>query len=193
MRRIRPTIFRPAIVSHLAAAWLCLAAAWPAHAEPRYELGIGTAIRAARSSSVHALHDGTAVDFSLNGALRLVETAGVDIFVDATVESGTTAGTTFQRMRTETSTTLALVGAQARRHLIHGLSAHGRAALGIGRVGVTMRHASGAWPVADSGVAGSAYLGAGLDFLPLRPRRRPRWECAPRRTRRCDRPGSGRE
>lgn len=147
---------------------LLAAAAGQARAE-RFELGIGASIHQAASSSVHAVHDGTRVDFSLLGAMPLTRTAGLDILVDASLDTGTATGTTFRRMDAETSAVIALVGARARLPLTGRLSVHGRAALGMGRVAVDMQDPASSWSMRDSGYSGSAYLGAGLDFLPVRP------------------------
>lgn len=148
----------------------CLLAAAPGQARAeRFELGMGASINQATSSSVHAVHDGTRTDFSLTGAMPLTRTAGLDILVDATLDTGMATGTTFRRMDAETSAVIALVGARARLPLTGSLSVHGRAALGMGRVAVGMQDPASDWSMSDSGYAGSAYVGAGVDFLPLRP------------------------
>lgn len=159
---------RPSHILTLLAFLLAAGAGRPAHAD-RFELSLGTTIHSAQSASVHALHDGGSAGFSLSGAMGVMQAAGLDIAIDAALETDSASGTTFQRMDTETSATLILVGARARRPVTGSLIAHGRAALGMGRVSVDMSDPYGAWPMRDSGYAGSAYVGAGLDFLPLRP------------------------
>jgi hypothetical protein len=146
-----------------------MAGASRAHAD-RIELGMGPTSRFTHADSVLALHDSSSTGFSLGGAWRWTSMAGFDVLADASLDTDTAWATTFGRMHTSSTTRVALAGVRARRPLAHFLSAHARLALGATRVAVDIDDADGRSRLEDHGHGACAYLGAGLDFVPLRPR-----------------------
>jgi hypothetical protein len=159
----------------LAALRLCLcmaagmAGASLAHAD-RIELGMGPTSRFTHADSVLAVHDSSSTGFSVSAAYRWVSMAGFDVLADASFDTDTAWATTFGRMRTASTTRVALAGVRARRPLARALSAHARLALGAARVALDVDDVDGRSYLQDQGHAACAYLGAGLDFVPLRPR-----------------------
>jgi hypothetical protein len=159
----------------LALAALCMsvcagmAGASRAHAD-RIELGMGPTSRFTHADSVLAVHDSSSTGVSLGGAYRWASMAGVDLLADASLDTDTAWATTFGRMRTSSTTRVALAGVRASRPLARALSAHARLALGAARVALDVSDVDGRSYLQDHGHAACAYLGAGIDFVPLRPR-----------------------
>lgn len=164
MRRSAPSLL-------IAAVFVCcsIAVAPRAHAD-RLELGIGSTSRFTHADSVLAVHDSRSTGFSMDAAYRWASIAGYDLLADASFDTDTAWATTFQRMHTASTTRVAMVGVRVRRPLAHATSAHARLALGATRVGIEMEDLDGRSHIADHGHGTSAYLGAGLDCMPLRPR-----------------------
>lgn len=146
-----------------------------AHAD-RVALTMGPTSRFTHADSVLAVHDSRSTGFSMGAAYRWASMAGVDLLADASFDTDTAWATTFGRMHTSSTTRVALVGVRASRPLAHALSAHARLALGAARVAVDIRDIGaiddigGRSNLQDHGHAACAYVGAGLDFVPLRPR-----------------------
>ncbi len=155
----------------LAALCACagMAGASRAHAD-RIELGMGPTSRFTHADSVLAVHDSSSTGFSMAAAYRWASMSGFDLLADASVDTDTAWATTFGRMRTASTTRVALAGLRARRPLARALSAHARLALGAARVAVDMDDVDGRSYLQDHGHGACAYLGAGIDFVPLRPR-----------------------
>lgn len=164
MRRSAPFLL-------IAALFVCcsIAVAPRAHAD-RLELGIGSTSRFTHADSVLAVHESRSTGFSMDAAYRWASIAGFDLLADASFDTDTAWATTFQRMYTASTTQVALVGVRVRRPLAYAASAHARFALGATRVGIEIADLDGRSQVADHGHGTSAYLGAGIDCVPLRPR-----------------------
>jgi hypothetical protein len=164
MRRSAPLLL-------LAAVSVCcsIAVAPRARAE-RLELGIGSTSRFTHADSVLAVHDSRSTGFAMDVAYRWASIAGFDLLADASFDTDTAWATTFQRMYTASTTQVAQVGVRVRRPLAYAASAHARLALGATRVGLEIDDLDGRTHIADHGYGTSAYLGAGLDCVPLRPR-----------------------
>lgn len=162
---------RPAPLLLIAAASVCcsIAVASRAHAD-RLELGIGSTSRFTHADSVLAVHDSRSTGFSMDTAFRWASFAGFDLLADASFDTDTAWATTFQRMHTATTTQVVLLGVRVRRSLPYAASAHARLALGATRLGLQIDDLDGRSQVADHGRATSAYIGAGIDCVPLRPR-----------------------
>lgn len=106
----------------------------------------------------------------MDGAFRWASIAGFDLLADASFDTDTAWATTFQRMHTATTTQVVMLGLRVRRPLPLAASAHARLALGATRLGIEIDDLDGRSHIADHGRGASAYLGAGIDCVPLRPR-----------------------
>lgn len=166
--RSLPAAWRPSLFLALSLV-LGLAGAPRAHAE-RIELGMGPTSRFTHADSVLAMHDSSSTGFSMGAAYRWTSMAGFDLFADAGFDTDTAWATTFGRMRTSSTTRVALAGVRARRLLAPSLSAHARLALGAARVAAQIDDIGGSSHLQDQGNGACAYLGAGIDFVPLRQR-----------------------
>jgi hypothetical protein len=162
---------RPAPFLLIAALFVCcsIAVASRAHAD-RLELGIGSTSRFTHADSVLAVHDSRSTGFSMDAAFRWASIAGFDLLVDASFDTDTAWATTFQRMYTASTTQTVLLGLRVRRPLPYAATVHARLALGATRLGIEIDDLDGSSHVADHGNGTSAYLGAGIDCVPLHPR-----------------------
>jgi hypothetical protein len=79
----------------------------------RIELGMGPTSRFTHADSVLAVHDSSSTGFSLGGAWRWASMAGFDLLADASLDTDTAWATTFGRMRTSSTTRVALAGQRA--------------------------------------------------------------------------------
>lgn len=140
-----------------------------AHAD-RVALAMGPTSRFTHADSVLAVHDSHSTGFSIGAAYRWASISGFDLLADASFDTDTAWATTFGRMHTSSTTRVALVGLRARRPLARALSAHARLALGAARVAVDIDDRDGPSRLQDHGHGACAYAGAGLDYVPLRPR-----------------------
>lgn len=135
----------------------------------RYDLSLGSSTRRMTSSSVDALSDGSMVAFSMTAAMALngVRVPFVDrVYLDGTFEAGAMNGTSFQTLDTHTSLISTALGARLGRDLSARWSVHGRASLGLARVGVTLSDSFMGGPtLGDAGWTGTAYVGAVSDYL----------------------------
>lgn len=156
----------------LAIISLTLAAMVAPAAAERYELSIGNQGRLMHSGSVDALTDDRSYGtFSLQAAFHLdqVPVPFGRLHLDVDFHTGGFNGSTFDRLETETGMTGGALGARITRDLSRYTRGFVRANLGLGRLTMTLRDdASGADPLFDHGWAGTAYLGAGFDLMPLR-------------------------
>jgi hypothetical protein len=162
------------VITSSALAVIMLSSAEWAHAD-RFELSLGSAARIMPSDSVDALTEDQLTLFSMTGALA-IDRIQVPFFnrfsIEGTFEAGGMSGTTFQALETNTSVFLWALGARLSRDLSERLSIHGRANLGIARVGLTISDQIMDSPIlGDTSYTGTAYLGAASDFL-LATRRR---------------------
>jgi hypothetical protein len=141
-------------------------------AADRYELSLGSSTRYMHSSSVDVLSgDDSAGVFSMAVGFKLDQPRfqSLDVLVDVTYEGGTATGTTFQRMHSETSMHSGLLGARLRWNVSERGSFYGRGALALTRVRLDLIDAFADGPqVGDRGWSGGAYLGGGIEVLPIR-------------------------
>lgn len=148
-----------------------LALTCAAHAQ-RYEVSIGSQSRFLHDGGIDALTDdrshGT---FSLQAAFQLnqISIPGGQLHLDVDYHTGGFSGTAFDRLETDTHMTGGAAGARITRDLSRYTRGFVRATLGLGRLTMTVRDdASGADPLFDHAWAGTAYLGTGLDLMPIR-------------------------
>lgn len=154
------------------AACLCLALPGRAHAD-RYELAVGSAGRIMHSSSVDALSDDGMPVFSMTGAVN-INRVQVPFFhrfaIEGGFDAGGMSGTSFQTLETSTSFMHWTLGARVSRDLSRRVTVHGRAALGLARVGVTIDDSFMAGPtLGDSGYTGTGYAGVAGDVYLIKP------------------------
>ena len=162
------------VLFSITGALLCFALALPgrAHAD-RYELAIGSAARVMPSNSVDALTEDEMAVFSMTGAVA-IDRIHVPFFSRFAIEGGFDAGwlsgQSFQTLETSTSLLHWSLGARLSRELGRRMVVHGRAALGLAHVAVTIDDMFMDGPtLGDSGVTGTGYLGAAADFFMVQP------------------------
>lgn len=160
------------LLSGALAACLCLTLPGWAHAD-RYELTLGSAARIMHSTSMDALSDNEMPVFSMTGAVAIdrVQLPLVHRFaIEGGFDAGAVSGNSFQTLDTRTSFMHWTLGARVSRDLNRRVTVHGRAALGLARVGVTIDDSFMAGPsLGDSGYTGTGYAGAAGDVYLLKP------------------------
>ena len=143
----------------------------PAAAE-RYEVSIGNQTRFMHTASIDALTDDRSQGtLSIQAAFRLdqISLPGGSLHLDVDYHTGGFTGSSFDRLETDTHMTGAGAGARFTRDLSRYTRGFVRANLGLARMTMTLSDdSSGADPLFDHAWAGTAYLGAGLDLMPLR-------------------------
>ena len=160
-----------AIGSLVALIGLALATPQWAHAD-RYELSIGSAARFMPSSSVDSLSEDNLPVFSMTAAVA-IDSLKIPFFdrfyIDGSFDVGTMPGTSFQTLETEASLMHWALGARLTRDLGKRVAVHGRASLGLAKVGVTIDDPFMEGPtLGDSGMTGTGYLGLASDLIFLR-------------------------
>lgn len=143
-----------------------------AHAD-RYELSLGSSTRHVQSTSADALSDDILAVFSMTGAVA-IDRIKVPLFdrfaIEGGFDAGALTGTSFQTLETSTSFLHWTLGARVTRDLGRRLSVHGRAALGLARIGVTIDDIFMNGPtLGDSGYTGTGYVGAAGDIYLIKP------------------------
>ena len=145
----------------------------PAHAD-RFEVGLGTSSHFLASSSVDAVSEDGMTAASLSAAMRVpwLRLAGLDAALEASLDTGSLGGRSFQTMSTETSLRVTTVGVRVRRPVWGRIVGHAGAGLGVARVGLRLDdHSSRVDPVSDQGNAVAGYIGGGGDVMLARVRR----------------------
>ncbi len=137
----------------------------------QYELSIGSTTRYMGSDSVNALTaDDSMGMFSIAAGFRLnqVHLPLFELLADASLDTGTFGGTTFQRIDSKSRVTSGMVGARLRWTVSPRGSFYGRAMLGASRVSLSLEDLASSARLGDAGWSASTYLGGGVEFLPAR-------------------------
>jgi hypothetical protein len=149
------------------ASLIPIAACWvvsTAHAEPRYELSVGSSARALRSPSANALTDNNLAGAVFGCARDLGLALGpASVWAEAGVTTGSADGAMFQTLSTELATLDLAGGLRARVPLHRLITASARVELGAQRVRVDIADAGTS--ASDHGWGRLASAGAALDLV----------------------------
>ena len=136
-----------------------------AHAEPRYELSVGSSARALRSPSANALTDRNLGGAAFGCARDLGIALGpASVWAEAGVTTGSADGAMFQTLSTQLDTLDLAGGLRARVPLHRLITASARVELGAQRVRIDIADHAGT-SASDHGWGRMASAGAALDLV----------------------------
>lgn len=136
-----------------------------AHAEPRYELSVGSSARALRSPSANALTDHNLGGASFGAAVDLgLDLGPASVWVEAGATTGSADGQMFQTLSTQIAAVDLTGGLRARVPLHRLITASARVELGAQRVRVDISDSAGT-SASDHGWGRMAAAGAALDLV----------------------------